>query len=37
MYDQRKSGRHKAGIANDRQMVLWTFAVSGALRLSCAA
>ena len=23
--------RHKAGIANDRQMVLWTFAVSGAL------
>ena len=23
--------RHKAGIANDWQMVLWTFAVSGAL------
>ena len=26
-------GRYKAGIANDRQMVLWTFAVSGALRV----
>jgi hypothetical protein len=26
-------GRHKAGIADDRQMVLWTFAVSGALQV----
>ena len=26
--------RHKAGIANDQQMVRWTFAVSGALGLS---
>ena len=35
--DKPASDRYKAGIANDRQMVLWTFAVSGALGVSCGA